>query len=49
MNNIIQIQYNIQNMHTLERISSIETSYIAMKIDLKLNERLKVGKIKKYI
>ena len=29
MDNVMQIQYNIHNMLTMLRISSIETSYIA--------------------
>ena len=31
MDNLMQIQYNIQNMHTMLRISSIETGYISGK------------------
>ena len=27
MDNLMQIQYNIQNMHTMSRISSIETGW----------------------
>ena len=29
MDNLMQIQYNIQNMHTMLRISSIETGWQA--------------------
>ena len=31
MDNLMQIQYNIQNMHTMLRISSIETGWQALR------------------